>query len=1449
MTNLDKLQELTDKYSRGEISSNDLVSHLTNTSSPLPSDEDIIKVGDELNKSLTPETLVLNDDDINDLLCQYEGEELGNRMLWKILDKLGLSKDIKDLPDFSSNSAFDKFFESKKITDRLQRAKEMLSDNLDLDLIGIKFKGANLKTRNFGIAGFNFPINIITHKGTPLFFHIAPSKYSISKILDLLKKKAKSNKKKKCADDFSKKYKSPVVDSDKLISDLEKLLAKEKQEREYNNVFDLADDLFCEPEIAINPETGEPLFNKDDLKSFLQEICLPETESNQSEAITAEPIEDISNTVNSCLNQAKSIFTDVREKNEEKSRLQKAEKELEEILFHYEIVQNYYNGLYNLFQSKSKGSSNNVTISLKLSDILSSDPCNRFINSINSFSSRLKLTSKMLLPGQMGYTGIKFEIQFPHGLGKSIPYERIKNNVNNELLNQDYQRVDITKLQLGMEFSDQGVFAKNDSKFLKDFEDFLIFKDENPKNNKDYYAFVNDVENTSKSKSQIISEINFDHGYLYSNLIEVSASPWLFFNSSERGDNDARKQADIKPASTDKDGQPNKEFSNFWGDFKTSWDKKYSQKKKDIEDRIKEIKSISDTFISLLVDYYIANQSSASNNLTLLKNASDGMDQRVSVIHDLLMTIGQRITKLDSENSADTLSNRASSIKCSTAVPANLSVPCPSDCCGPAGQAIDQGDLSSFSDSPDCPNLFTQCYWKAFSKKLNTVGTLPLPNGLPPIESPAMLAGNIGLKYWPVGYLPPSFIPLPPPIVNPLDGLPFIRIPMPMVWTKVDPIVIPVGIGVIVIFIPFIGGFMPSPLVFFHDFLTQSSIFLLGMRGFRFIPRKSDPVFPDPLENYKQFLTRGIPNFLFPFDNLGKDNVDSPIRLFKEIKDNIEKRLANVNKNVDFSKIQKVQDKISAKKKDAEAKILEKKRKAALEKVDLSKDQKEIDDFVNSLNNDKKEAIKSTIKDYLKSAVDLPDLQFPKQSKNLIIDIPSALKVITDLNAKVKLGVIPELPPKPLKINLTSKILNAVSDLSFSLPSELDGVNSKLSNDSKIVAKFDVPLGEITKDKDSIKQISQLITNSVGEVLTGENSPLKSKKLLSFKPKISIAPRVPGAGVPIPSSSIELPNPVVESAKAFITSNIKIDGSKIESLANSLLIGGNKVLRQRDLKLMIKSTLNDTIKKFPVNLGNLSIPDPASIAGLTTQFAAFSASVEFPGFPPKKSALPAAPVVPGGIPPIVIPGSVISSFLVDGATKALDSIDYNLIVPGGLANFENLTANDIKSMSNNLIKTFTKTAKIPAIDSLPSIPIPARPQDNIEFTMNFLPVHPFSDIAFTLLWTKFKMPPRVPIPGEFLQQYLKIQSAIFSKVPWPVTVVLGRNVINLLNPLWNKEDIPRWDRMSLKNPFFVVFVDEFLRSAADISGGFKYFLGAGNLFYPLPDSEINLGFGTKITVN
>lgn len=1509
--NFNKLQDISDRISSGELKPEDVLNEFSGFTDDLPSDEEIINNAQELEKSIDPVPLILTDDEINDLICSYDGEELANRIFWEILRKQNYLDRISEVPDFSRNRNFDKFMENNNLSNELNGAKEMVSDSLDLDLLGIKFSGSNRKIRKFKVGPFGFEIHIITHKGVPLFFHVAPKKMSLSFIRDQLKKKSKKGKAKKCSDDIYNKFGSGAgpaasdnqdfgdgtgseagsdsgfgsnnIDPEKLASILDNILDREASEKDSNNAFDVSDivyQVFCEPDFPINPETGEPLFTKEDLKSFIEEICLPEEESAIPEVLPEGDIEDVTEKVNKCLSQAKDIFKDIRENNELRSRYEKAEKDLEEILYHYKIVKNYYNGLYKSFEAKAKAGKKGNPLTLLLTLVLASSDANKFLDAVKNFSARFKETKKQTSPGKKGYVGIKFDIAFPHGLGGDLPYETVKPEATSDLLSSDYERVDLTKLQLGMEFSSKGILGSGNSDFLKSYEDFIIFRDENPKLDVPFYSFIQDIEGSNKSKEAIIKDIEKNHGFLYSNLLEISANPWLFFTADERGDNDARKSSDIKPQSTNSDGEPNQSFYDFWGNFKKSFDAKYNARKKIVEDKINSIKVLSDKFVDTLADYYFTvNLSSTSDNSKLLKDASDKADRNVSYIEDLLLSIAQKIQEIDQQNSPEVLQSRSESIDCfgsadngnggggssSTGIGASigldangntnnansdtLKVACPPDCCGASGQAFSGGGIIEGLNSPDCPNLFTTCYWKEFAKKATTVGILPIPNGLPPIENPAGFLPNIGLKYWPVGYLPPSFIPLPPPLVNPLDGTPFIRIPMPMIWTIIPPIVIPLPIGVIVIFIPFIGGFMPSPLVFFHDFLTGNSLFLLGIRGFRFIPRKSDPVIPDPLVRLKQFLSLGVPNYLFPFPNLGRDNVDDPKRIKKDILANLKKRLSNAKVNIDFSKIQKVQDDLAKKKADLENQVLDLKRKSPLDGSDPSQKIKELKDLSASFDAQKIEAIRAVMKDYLKSAITVPDIQFPKQSKNLIAEIPSPIKIIRDINAKIKIGAIPQIPFSGKKINLKSRILDSVKNIEFKAASKYADLNKDLPKGSRIVAVFNSPISELDKSPEDIEALKGLISDGIGQMFNGDKSPLSNKSLLTFKPKLKKIPRIPGAGLPAPGAIIATPNPIVNSVKGFINKNLNINVQDLVKLADRTSIGGNKVLREKDLQLMIRNSLNKALSKFPVDLKNVNFPNIASAGDVAQEYSKFCSSLELPPFPPKKSGNPAIPLGPGGIPPIIIPGSVVANFIVKGASSAIDSVDVSKIIPGGLPAFDNLTADDIKVMGNNIAVSFFKKASIPAIDNLPPIPLEARPQDYIELVMSFLPVHPYADIAFTLLWTKFKNPPRIPIPSEIIEPLLALQKAIVYKLPWPIVVLLGRNVINILNPLYTREDIPRWDRMSLKNPFFVVFLDEFNRSAADISGGFKFFIGAGKLFYPLPTLEINLGFGTKININ
>jgi hypothetical protein len=145
----------------------------------------------------------------------------------------------------------------------------------------------------------------------------------------------------------------------KFFSSKEELITQEKEAKDKSknsaspnspkDIYDIVDDIFCEPDIPINPETGEPLFTKEDLTSFLEDICKPDIETQNPE-VNIEPSNvntaEVADAVNQCLGQAKGIFKDVRSNNELKLRYEKAEKDLEEILYHYRIIQNYYNELY-----------------------------------------------------------------------------------------------------------------------------------------------------------------------------------------------------------------------------------------------------------------------------------------------------------------------------------------------------------------------------------------------------------------------------------------------------------------------------------------------------------------------------------------------------------------------------------------------------------------------------------------------------------------------------------------------------------------------------------------------------------------------------------------------------------------------------------------------------------------------------------------------------------------------------------------------------------------------------------------------------------------------------------------------------------------------------------------------------------------------------------------------
>jgi hypothetical protein len=225
-----------------------------------------------------------------------------------------------------------------------------------------------------------------------------------------------------------------------------------------------------------------------------------------------------------------------------------------------------------------------------------------------------------------------------------------------------------------------------------------------------------------------------------------------------------------------------------------------------------------------------------------------------------------------------------------------------------------------------------------------------------------------------------------------------------MIWTIIPPIVIPLplNLGVLVIFIPLIGGFMPTPLVYLKEFVTGSSLFLTGIRGPRFIPRKSDPALKDPLEKIKQALSFGIPDKLIPLPGFGKDDIDSPPRIIADIQSNFTKILDNIPPPGDIEVLRDVQQKEI----DIKTSILDRKKeyekKAALSddlepNFDADKEQLQL------VINERKESLKQVIKEYLNKGIPNPkSIYFPREKDRLKTDIPGivkSLRILKDLKA------------------------------------------------------------------------------------------------------------------------------------------------------------------------------------------------------------------------------------------------------------------------------------------------------------------------------------------------------------------------------------------------------------------------------------------------------------------
>lgn len=723
------------------------------------------------------------------------------------------------------------------------------------------------------------------------------------------------------------------------------------------------------------------------------------------------------------------------------------------------------------------------------------------------------------------------------------------------------------------------------------------------------------------------------------------------------------------------------------------------------------------------------------------------------------------------------------------------------------------------------PDITTYCYWLQFSLIMTMVNLMPMPD----LSLTGGRIPGITFRYWPIGIQIPT--PGPP-----------IKIPLPQIWLPL--VVISTPFGVMVLFLA-ICGMVPSPFLFFIS-SSGGKMYLASFKGlgteelgFK-VNDSGDPVlgldFSDISGSKGSTIKGALQTPLMAIAAAEKAS-----RIAGELARTVAKLPAqtlmpngtavplNPGETAPPQYGQhEIMQKGVDKTKDFEDFVINTKTKimkqideiGELEMKHVNPIKAKIKAGVSITPDQIAEAIAKEAGDAI-GKLKLGSLTFPKDTGKLMIP-PLAIQNILGNFKNEGSGGFKGVPPDFFDIK--KLILKYITQLDLDLGSDTYDLKTKEG-----LQKFRKGLADANKKIFAGLQGNAKFKNGPDQHNSTTEAARVTKMLTVTFAFIAEAGAIslanPFRSCCKPSNGVSLPQNIAAPVALALLAAEKIMEAAILGISDVDLLklaGGEKVISSQSLKNVIQSLL----KAVP----NMSLPKSLDVFNIGTLLSFISPVFAF-------LSLPQTPVlsVPGLPTQININLDNIVKPVMSKAVVSIlsDAETLTKILPFDLIKrISEVSSPDIKAIIKQQInKAFDDiiAPTKPIFKIVDSIPSKKGVSKSILDTA-FLPLNikaeilgavkaalPTSALTMVVNTTALayimknvlpKLKPMFAFPLSFI-----IISALCT-LPLGVGVMVAR----LLHPVYNQDDLPPWERLTITNPLLVIFIDEMISKGADSTG-------------------------------